>query len=67
MPIYKVIFNDGCDGVGEECFDDKAATEWAMELLLDDGGEPGDEAAVYRRHEGDWELVATIEVPAEDV
>lgn len=69
MPLYKVIFNDGWDGAVEECHDDKAATEWAMELLLDDGGEPGDEAAVYRINEGgrgEQELVGTVEVPGDD-
>ena len=53
----------------ERVRDDRAATERAMELLLDDGGQPGDEAAVYRINDGgrgEQELIGTVEVPGDE-
>lgn len=64
MPRYRITLDDGRETV-EECVDDAAATEYAMELLLDDGAEPGEEAAVYRLagERGAADHVATVGVP----
>lgn len=52
-----------------EAAGDREAIEYAMEVLLDDGAEPGEEASVYRLDDGgrgDEELVGTVEVPGDE-
>ena len=46
---------------------DREATEYAMELLLDDGAEAGEEASVYRLDGGGVEeFVASVTMPGDD-
>lgn len=69
MPRYMIRLPDDRTSEPFDAVDDRAATEYAMEVLLDDGAEPGEEASVYRVDDGgrgEEELVATVEVPGED-
>lgn len=69
MPRYRIEFDDGRDCPPFDAVDHRAACEYAMECLLDDGAEPGEEASVYVLDEGgrgDEELVGTVEVPGDD-
>ena len=69
MPQYLIRLPDDRTSGPFEAAGDREATECAMECLLDDGAEPGEEASVYRLDEGgrgDEELVATVEVPGDD-
>lgn len=65
MPRYLIRFCDDRTSEPFEALGDREATEYAMECLLDDGAECGEEASVYRL-DGEEELVATIEVPGDD-
>lgn len=69
MPRYMIRFDDDRTSEPFDAAGDREATEYAMELLLDDGAEPGSEASVYRLDEGgrgDEELAATVTVPDEE-
>lgn len=69
MPRYLIRLPDDRTSEPFDAAGDREATEYAMEVLLDDGGEPGAEASVYRlddRGRGDEELIATVEVPGDD-
>jgi hypothetical protein len=69
MPRYLIRFDDDRASEPFDAIDDRAASEYAMECLLDDGAEPGEEASVFVLGEGgrgDEELVATVAVPDED-
>jgi hypothetical protein len=69
MPRYRIRFDDNAPDTLEDCPSDAAATEYAMELLLDNGAEPGEEATVYRLPDhprGYGEHVATVIVPGDD-
>jgi hypothetical protein len=49
--------------------DDAAAIEYAMECLLDDGAEPGEEVGVFRVDDearGVEEFVGTVTMPGDD-
>jgi hypothetical protein len=67
MPRYLIRFDDGRESLPADAVGDREATEYAMELLLDDGAEAGEEASVYRLEDGGVEEhVATVAVPGED-
>lgn len=69
MPRYLIRLPDDRTGEPFDAAGDREATEYAMEVLLDDGGEPGEEASVYRLDDGgrgDEELIGTVEVPSDD-
>lgn len=66
MTTYKVILNDGWDGEPFDAVDLSAAMDYAVELMLDDGCEPGSEACVYAAPEdprGEYELAAIVALP----
>lgn len=62
MPRYRIVFDDGRNDVLDDIIDDKAAADYALELLLDDGAEEGEEATVYRLagERGAEEYVQTV-------
>lgn len=65
MPRYLIRLDSGRDEV-TDAVGDREATEYAMELLLDNGAEAGEEAAVYRLSDDDRggeDHVATVGVP----
>ena len=69
MPRYLIRFADDRQSEPFEALGDREATDYAMECLLDDGAESGEEASVYRLDDGgrgEEEIVATIEVPGDD-
>ena len=67
MPRYLIRFDDGRESLPTDAAGDREAAEYAMELLLDDGAEPGEEAAVYRLEDGGAEEhVETVAVPGDD-
>lgn len=69
MPRYLIRLSDDRASEPFDAACDREATDYAMECLLDDGAEPGEEASVYRLDEGgrgDEELVGTVEVPGEE-
>lgn len=69
MPRYLIRLPDDRTSEPFEAAGDCEATEYAMEVLLDDGAEPGEEASVYRLDDGgrgDEELIGTVEVPADE-
>ena len=69
MPRYLIRLPDDRTSDPFDAHDDRAATDYAMEVLLDDGAEPGEEASVYRLDDGgrgEEELVGTVEVPGDD-
>lgn len=69
MPRYMIRMDDDRTSEPFDAIDDRAAAEYAMEVLLDDGAEPGEEASVYRLDDGgrgDEELVGTVEVPGDE-
>jgi len=69
MPRYLIRLPDDRTSEPFEAAGDREATEYAMEVLLDDGAEPGGEASVYRLDDGgrgDEELIGTVEVPADE-
>jgi hypothetical protein len=67
MPQYLIRFDDGRESLPTEAAGDREATEYAMELLLDDGAEAGEEASVYRLEDGGAEEhIATVAVPGDD-
>jgi hypothetical protein len=64
MPQYLIRFDDGRESLPTEAAGDREAIEYAMELLLDDGAEAGEEAGVYRLEGGGVEEhVGTVAVP----
>jgi hypothetical protein len=67
MPRYLIRFDDGRESLPTDAAGDREATEHAMELLLDDGAEAGEEAGVYRLEDGGVEEhVSTVTVPGGD-
>lgn len=68
MPTFRIVFDDGRSDVVEDCVGPAEAIEYAMELLLDDGAEPGEEASVYlvTGDRGAEEFIATVTVPGGD-
>jgi len=67
MPMYVIRFDSGRHCPPVEAAGDREATEYAMELLLDDGAEPGEEAGVYRVEDGGVEEhIATVAVPSDE-
>lgn len=69
MPRYLIRLPDDRTSEPFDAAGDREALEYAMEVLLDDGGEPGEEASVYRLDDGgrgEEELVGTVEVPGDD-
>jgi hypothetical protein len=67
MPLYVIRFDDGRQSLPTDAVGDREATEYAMELLLDDGAEPGEEAGVYRLDDGGVEEhIATVAVPSDE-
>jgi len=67
MPRYLIRFDDGRESLPTDAAGDREATEYAMELLLDDGAEAGEEAGVYRLEDGGAEEhVSTVTVPGGD-
>jgi|694.fasta_scaffold75205_8 hypothetical protein len=67
MTRYLIRFDDGRESLPTEAAGDREATEYAMELLLDDGAEAGEEASVYRLEDGGVEEhIATVAVPGDD-
>jgi hypothetical protein len=69
MPRYLIRFDDDRASEPFDAIGPREAAEYAMECLLDDGAEPGEEASVYALDEGgrgDEELVATVAVPDEE-
>lgn len=69
MPRYLIRLPDDRASEPFDAVTDLAATDYAMEVLLDDGAEPGEEASVYRLDDGgrgDEELIGTVEVPADE-
>ena len=69
MPRYLIRLPDDRTSEPFDAIGDGAACEYAMEILLDDGAEPGEEASVYVLDEGgrgDEELVGTVGVPSDD-
>ena len=66
MPRYLIRFDDGRTSEAFDAVGDREAAEYALECLLDDGAEPGEEAAVYRLSDdgrGCEDHIATVEVP----
>ena len=69
MPRYLIRFDDDRASEPFDAAGDREAAEYAMECLLDDGAEPGEEASVYRLDEGgrgDEGLVGTVAVPGDE-
>jgi hypothetical protein len=69
MPRYLIRFEDDRTSEPFDAVGHREAAEYAMECLLDDGAEPGEEASVYVLDDGgrgEEELVATVEVPGEE-
>jgi len=67
MPRYLIRFDDGRESLPTDAVGDREATEYAMELLLDDGAEAGEAASVYRLEDGGVEEhIATVAVPGDD-
>ena len=67
MPRYMIRFDDGRESLPTDAVGDREATEYAMELLLDDGAEAGEGASVYRLEDGGVEEhIATVAVPGDD-
>lgn len=66
MPRYLIRFDDGRSSETFDAVGDREAAEYAMECLLDDGAEPGEEAAVYKLSgddRGGEDHLVTVEVP----
>jgi hypothetical protein len=62
-----IRFDDGRESLPTDAVGDREATEYAMELLLDDGAEAGEGASVYRLEDGGVEEhIATVAVPGDD-
>lgn len=69
MPRYLIRLPDDRTSEPFEAAGDREATDYAMEVLLDDGAEPGEAASVYRLDDGgrgDEELVGTVEMPGDE-
>jgi hypothetical protein len=67
MHRYLIRFDDGRESLPTDAVGDREATEYAMELLLDDGAEAGEEASVYRLDGGGVEeFVASVTMPGDD-
>ena len=69
MPRYLIRDDGFLPEATFDAVDNAAAVEYAMECLLDDGAEPGEEVAVIRLDDearGVEEHVATVTVPSED-
>ena len=67
MPRYLIRFDNGRESLPADAVGNREAAEYAMELLLDDGAEAGEEAAIYRLEDGGVEEhVGTVAVPGDD-
>jgi hypothetical protein len=69
MPRYLIRDESIMPETTFDAVSDAAAIEYAMECLLDDGAEPGEEVGVFRLEDearGVEEFVATVTVPGGD-
>jgi hypothetical protein len=69
MPRYLIRDEGILPETTFDAVDDAAAIEYAMECLLDDGAEPGEEVGVFRLEDearGVEEHVANVIVPGGD-
>lgn len=65
-PRYLLRSDNGREDIIEDCVSDDAAIEYAMEILLDDGAEPGEEIAVYRLDGSSEEYVGSASIPDDE-
>ena len=69
MPRYMIRDDGFLPEATFDAVDDAAAIDYAMECLLDDGADPGEEVAVIRLDDearGVEKHVATVSVPGVD-